>query len=81
MDPKHSLIKGVNSVYFQINGMPVERITRRGAEAVNFVTEEIPADTEVEMKVDWSRRFDNMQQHSGMEYTCHLANHNSNLLC
>ena len=53
---------------FQINGIPVERITRRGAEAVNFVTEEIPADTEVEMKVDWSRRFDNMQQHSGMEY-------------
>ena len=33
---------------FQINGIPVERITRRGAEAVNFVTEEIPADTEVD---------------------------------
>ena len=32
---------------------------------MNFVTEEIAADTEVELKVDWTRRFDNMQQHSG----------------
>ena len=32
---------------------------------MNFVTEEIPTGTEVELKVDWTRRFDNMQQHSG----------------
>ena len=39
---------------------------------MNFVTEEIAADTEVELKVDWTRRFDNMQQHSG-RVLCHHA--------
>lgn len=54
------------------------RVTRRGADAVHFILtrqqEEgeqgemcrLKEGSEVEMTVDWSRRFDHMQQHSGM---------------
>ncbi|WAR04193.1 AASD1-like protein [Mya arenaria] len=48
-----------------INEVPVLRVTRRGAEAVHFVTKAIEAGTSVHMVVDWVRRFDHMQQHSG----------------
>ncbi|KAH3699280.1 alanyl-tRNA editing protein Aarsd1-B-like [Dreissena polymorpha] len=48
-----------------INDVGVLRITRRGAEAVHFVTTEIGAGTQVHVAVDWRRRFDHMQQHSG----------------
>ena len=41
------------------------RVIRRGGSAVHFVPEAIPEGTEVELVVDWSRRFDHMQQHSG----------------
>lgn len=51
------------------------RVTRRGADAVHFVLTRqgeqgemcrLKEGSEVEMTVDWSRRFDHMQQHSGM---------------
>ncbi|KAK3106035.1 hypothetical protein FSP39_011393 [Pinctada imbricata] len=57
----------------QINGIDVLRITRRGAEAVNFVTSEIPAGGEVDLKVDWKRRFDHMQQHTGQHLITAIA--------
>ena len=41
------------------------RVIRQGANAVHFVPEVIPEGTEVDVVVDWSRRFDHMQQHSG----------------
>ncbi|XP_033732891.1 alanyl-tRNA editing protein Aarsd1-like [Pecten maximus] len=56
-----------------INNIDVLRITRKGAEAVNFVTTEIAADTDVDMKVDWSRRFDHMQQHTGQHLITAVA--------
>lgn len=56
-----------------INDVPVLRITRRGAEAVNFVATEIPAGTEVHLMVDWKRRFDHMQQHSGQHFITAMA--------
>ena len=40
-------------------------MARRGAIAVHVVEKAIPVDTVVSLKVDWTRRFDNMQQHSG----------------
>ena len=49
----------------QMNDINVLRITRRGADAVLFVEKPIEAGTEVLQKVDWTRRFDHMQQHSG----------------
>lgn len=50
----------------QINDVDVLKITRKGADAVHFVMSEIPMETEVDLKVDWTRRFDHMQQHTGM---------------
>ena len=40
-------------------------MTRRGADAVHFLPTPLDVGSEVEVKVDWMRRFDNMQQHSG----------------
>ena len=45
--------------------MEVLRVTRRGADAVHFLPAPLDVGSEVEVKVDWTRRFDNMQQHSG----------------
>lgn len=56
-----------------INDAPVLRITRRGAEAVNFVQTEFAVGTEVHLVVDWTRRFDHMQQHSGQHLITALA--------
>ena len=55
-------------MFLQINDVPVLKITRRGASAVNFVATELPVGTKVHLTVDWKRRFDNMQQHSGQHF-------------
>lgn len=50
-----------------LNGRPVLNVVRRGAEAVHFVQsdEEFRVDEPAHQQVDWTRRFDHMQQHSG----------------
>lgn len=48
-----------------IGDVPVLRVTRQGPEAVHFVTSPLEEGQEVNVKVDWERRFDHMQQHSG----------------
>lgn len=48
-----------------IGDVPVLRVTRQGPEAVHFVTSPLEEGQEVKVKVDWERRFDHMQQHSG----------------
>lgn len=63
----------MNNSSSQINDVPVLRITRRGADAVNFVATEIPAGTNVHLKVDWAKRFDLMQQHSGQHLITAIA--------
>ena len=51
---------------YQVNGVvEVLRLERRGPTAVHFTDEPIEAGAEVEIEVDWERRFDHMQQHSG----------------
>ena len=49
------------------NGLPVKRVIRKGGQAVHFVVTDKPIEkgTTVIQKVDWTRRFDHMQQHSG----------------
>ena len=49
----------------QINGREVLRISRQGDKAVHFLLESIDEGVDVELEVDWARRFDHMQQHSG----------------
>lgn len=48
-----------------IGDVPVLRVTRRGAEAVHFVPAALEPGAEVLLSLDWERRFDHMQQHSG----------------
>ena len=45
--------------------LQVLEVTRRGDLAVHFLTEEVQPGDKLVQKIDWVRRFDNMQQHSG----------------
>ena len=46
-------------------GVPVLGVSREGASAVHLLPQPLEEGAEVEMEVDWERRFDHMQQHSG----------------
>lgn len=48
-----------------IGDVPVLRVTRQGPDALHFVSSRLDEGQEVHVKVDWERRFDHMQQHSG----------------
>lgn len=48
-----------------IGDVSVVRVTRQGPEAVHFVSSTLEEGQQVQVKVDWERRFDHMQQHSG----------------
>ncbi|XP_075155537.1 alanyl-tRNA editing protein Aarsd1-A [Haematobia irritans] len=50
-----------------INGEPVRSVVRKGNEAVHFVetNKSFDVGAEVKQSVDWERRLDHMQQHSG----------------
>ncbi|XP_076153986.1 alanyl-tRNA editing protein Aarsd1 [Alosa pseudoharengus] len=56
-----------------IGGVPVLRILRQGPEAVHFVGSALQEGQEVKLKVDWERRFDHMQQHSGQHLVTAVA--------
>ncbi|KAJ8414448.1 hypothetical protein AAFF_G00053180, partial [Aldrovandia affinis] len=56
-----------------IGDVPVLRVTRQGSEALHFVESALEAGAEVQLKVDWDRRFDHMQQHSGQHLVTALA--------
>lgn len=56
-----------------IGEVPVLRVTRQGLDALHFVTSPLEVGQEVFVKVDWERRFDHMQQHSGQHLITALA--------
>ncbi|CAI8057509.1 Alanyl-tRNA editing protein Aarsd1 [Geodia barretti] len=56
-----------------INGVEVLRVLRRGAVAVHFTEEPLEEGAEVEVEVDWNRRFDHMQQHSAQHLITAIA--------
>ncbi|KAG7226385.1 hypothetical protein INR49_013796 [Caranx melampygus] len=56
-----------------IGDVSVLRVTRQGPEAVHFVRSPLEVGQEVQVKVDWERRFDHMQQHSGQHLITALA--------
>lgn len=56
-----------------IGDVPVLRVTRQGPDAVHFVGSALEVGVEVQLKVDWQRRFDHMQQHSGQHLITALA--------
>ncbi|CAL8381793.1 alanyl-tRNA editing protein Aarsd1 [Gadus morhua] len=56
-----------------IGDVPVIKVTRHGADAVHFVSSSLEVGQEVQLKLDWDRRFDHMQQHSGQHLISALA--------
>ncbi|KAK6183026.1 hypothetical protein SNE40_010580 [Patella caerulea] len=56
-----------------IEDIPVLRVTRRGDKAVHFVEKPVDEGKEVSLTVDWQRRFDHMQQHTGQHLISALA--------
>ncbi|XP_046531361.1 alanyl-tRNA editing protein Aarsd1 [Equus quagga] len=58
-----------------IDGVPVLRVTRRGAQADHFTQTPLTPGREVQVRVDWERRFDHMQQHSGQHLITAVADH------
>ncbi|KAF9975751.1 hypothetical protein BGZ73_000501 [Actinomortierella ambigua] len=51
--------------YGTINGVEVKNVQRVGTSHVHHTTAPVSVGSEALVKVDWPRRFDNMQQHSG----------------
>lgn len=49
----------------QINGAPVLQVLRRGGAAVHVMDTSFEVGSPVQVEVEWGRRFDHMQQHSG----------------
>ncbi|XP_037347448.1 alanyl-tRNA editing protein Aarsd1 isoform X1 [Talpa occidentalis] len=56
-----------------INDISVLRVTRRGAQADHFTQTPLDPGSEVQVRVDWERRFDHMQQHSGQHLITAIA--------
>jgi len=58
---------GQNDDHGTVNGLPVKRVTRKNGKAVHFIEATTPLQVgeHVLQKVDWRRRLDHMQQHSG----------------
>ncbi|KAH0626985.1 hypothetical protein JD844_002333 [Phrynosoma platyrhinos] len=56
-----------------INDIPVLRVTRQGPDALHFIQTPLEPESEVQLVLDWDRRFDHMQQHSGQHLITALA--------
>ncbi|KAM8837562.1 alanyl-tRNA editing protein Aarsd1 isoform 2-T2 [Spinachia spinachia] len=56
-----------------IGDVPVLRVTRQGPDAVHFVASPVEVGQEARVTVDWARRFDHMQQHSGQHLITAVA--------
>lgn len=48
-----------------LNDKKVYHVTRKADKAIHFLTEPLEVGETVVQKIDWDRRFDHMQQHSG----------------
>ncbi|XP_078012185.1 putative protein PTGES3L isoform X3 [Phascolarctos cinereus] len=58
-----------------IANIPVLRVTRRGSEAEHFLLTPLAPGSRVQVQLDWDRRFDHMQQHSGQHLISAVADH------
>lgn len=48
-----------------IDDIKVYNVQRRGLQHIHFTKEPVEVDKQVTLKVDWDRRFDHVQQHTG----------------
>jgi len=58
-----------------INSVPVLRVRRKGRKAIHFTPDPFIPGAHVHLCVDWERRFDHMQQHSGQHLITAIADH------
>nr|XP_056720697.1 alanyl-tRNA editing protein Aarsd1 [Euleptes europaea] len=56
-----------------LNDIPVLRVARRGPDALHFIQTPVEPGSEVQLVLDWDRRFDHMQQHSGQHLITAVA--------
>ena len=49
------------------------QVKRKGKDAVHFLTKSLDPGSTVTSRVDWNRRFDHMQQHSGQHLITAIA--------
>lgn len=56
-----------------LNGIPVLQVRRRGKDAVHFIAESVEVGSSVTGVIDWDRRWDHMQQHSGQHLITAIA--------
>ncbi|XP_013781560.1 alanyl-tRNA editing protein Aarsd1-A-like [Limulus polyphemus] len=56
-----------------IANIPVLRVIKKGGQVVHFTERSLPEGAEVDVEVDWTRRFDHMQQHSGQHLITAVA--------
>lgn len=56
-----------------VGGVAVLRVVRRGGEAVHYLTEALEEGATITQEVDWVRRHDHMQQHSGQHLITAVA--------
>ncbi len=56
-----------------IGDVAVERVTRQGNKAVHVLQDPLIEGESYHCKIDWERRFDHMQQHSGQHLLSAIA--------
>ena len=49
-----------------MGGVEVSRVLRRGSSAVHYLEQPLDEGSPVHVELDWQRRYDHMQQHSGV---------------
>ena len=54
-----------NDDHGSVNGIEVRKVSRKAGKALHFMEKPLEPGDKVVQNVDWSRRFDHMQQHSG----------------
>ncbi|CAH2237542.1 jg9795 [Pararge aegeria aegeria] len=62
-----------------LNNTEVLQVLRKGDEALHFTREPLDVGTEVAQQIDWARRFDHMQQHSGQHLLSAIIEKEHNL--
>ncbi|CAH0730032.1 unnamed protein product, partial [Brenthis ino] len=62
-----------------LNNTEVIQVLRKGDEALHFTRERLEVGTDVVQKIDWGRRFDHMQQHSGQHLLSAILEKENNL--
>ncbi|XP_045767010.1 alanine--glyoxylate aminotransferase 2, mitochondrial [Maniola jurtina] len=62
-----------------LNNTEVLQVLRKGDEALHFTREPLEVGTEVAQRIDWTRRFDHMQQHSGQHLLSAILEKEHNL--